>query len=181
MFDIDEFLTECVAARGETEPRLALREVLDRALRRPGDLGDTLPDLGPAGLSVLHAADDLTVAHVVWAPGMHFRPHNHETWACIGIFSGQEDNTFFRREGEGLVTSGGKAVRTGDVALLGDDTIHAVTNPLAVSTGAIHVYGGNIVTREGRSEWVEPSLDEIDYEFHHVHSTFESYANQAVA
>jgi predicted metal-dependent enzyme (double-stranded beta helix superfamily) len=73
---------------------------------------------------------------------MHFRPHNHEMWACIGIFGGQEDNTFYRRAGGGLVESGGRSLATGDVALMGDDTIHAVTNPLAASAGTIHIYGG---------------------------------------
>jgi predicted metal-dependent enzyme (double-stranded beta helix superfamily) len=179
MIDIDEFVKDCIAARAETQPQLAIRDILDRALQRPQDLAEALPDLGPAGIKPLHVADDLTVAHVVWAPGMHFRPHNHEMWACIGVFGGQEDNTFYRRAGYGLVESGGRSLQTGDVALLGDDTIHAVTNPLAASAGTIHVYGGNILTREGRSEWLEPSLEEIDYEFDNVRKTFEAYAAES--
>jgi predicted metal-dependent enzyme (double-stranded beta helix superfamily) len=179
MFDIDTFVTDCIAARAETQPRLAIRDVLDRALRRPQDVAGALPDIGHAGINALHLSDDLTVAHVVWAPGMHFRPHNHQMWACIGIFGGQEDNVFFRRVGDGLAESGGRSLRTGDVALLGDDTIHAVTNPLDVSAGTIHVYGGNIMTKAGRSEWLEPSLDEIEYEFDNVRKTFEAYAAEA--
>ncbi len=179
MFDIDEFVKDCIDARTESQPRLAIRDVLNRVMERPQDVIDGLPDIGAAGINPLYVSDDLTVAHVVWAPHMHFRPHNHEMWACIGIFGGQEDNVFYRRAEGALVESGGRSLRTGDVALLGDDTIHAVTNPLSVSAGTIHVYGGNILTREGRSEWVEPTLDEIDYEFDHVSKTFEAYAAQA--
>jgi predicted metal-dependent enzyme (double-stranded beta helix superfamily) len=92
-----------MAARAESQPRLAISEVLDRALQRPQDLAETLPDIGAAGINPLHMADDITVLQVVWAPGMHFRPDSHEMWACIGIFGGQEDNTFFRRRESDLV------------------------------------------------------------------------------
>ena len=46
----------------------------------------------------------------------------------------------------------------GDVALLGDDVIHSVTNPLTTCTAAIHVYGGNFFTRE-RSDWTMDTLE----------------------
>ena len=42
----------------------------------------------------------LTVLNVVWAPGMVLPPHDHRMWAAIGIYAGQEDNEFFRRDGE---------------------------------------------------------------------------------
>ena len=49
-------------------------------------------------------------------------------------------------------TSGGKELRVSDVCLLGDDTIHKVTNPTAQHTGAIHIYGGYLFAIE-RHEW----------------------------
>jgi predicted metal-dependent enzyme (double-stranded beta helix superfamily) len=108
-----------------------------------------------AGITLLHHADDLTVLHVVWAPGMSIYPHDHRMWAVIGIYEGQEDNAFFRRTAPRvptLIESGGKQLRTGDVAVLGDDTIHGVTNPLDHLTAAIHVYGGDFVNQP-RSQW----------------------------
>ncbi len=36
--------------------------------------------------------------------------------------------------------------------MLGDDTIHGVTNPLDRLTAAIHVYGGDFVNQP-RSQW----------------------------
>jgi predicted metal-dependent enzyme (double-stranded beta helix superfamily) len=174
MFDIDEFLSECVRAAEEREPRLAVKEVLERAVREPEGVAQALP-CTRAELVPLHVSDQLSVLKVVWAPGMSFRPHNHLMWAAIGLYGGQEDNTFYRRASEGIVVSGNRQLATGDVALLGDDTIHAVANPRRQFTGAIHVYGGDITRRPGRSEWDEDTGCEVDYDFKGVRRYFESF------
>ena len=162
MFDIDEFIDECRAAVGDTQPHRAVREVLERAVSEPVAVGDALtPSEG--GFTLLHHAPDLTVLHVVWAPGMRIFPHDHNMWAAIGIYAGQEDNEFFRRAGDGLTESGGRQLRESDVVLLGDDTIHAVTNPLNRLTAAIHVYGGDFVN-EPRSQWGPGPVEERPYD-----------------
>ena len=132
-----------------------------------------------AGITFLHRADELTILHVVWAPGMRLFPHDHRMWACIGIHDGREDNQFFRRseQGSGLVDSGGKRLDETDVVLLGDDTVHSVTNPLRVPTGAIHVYGGDFVAQP-RSQWVPPALTEQPYDVDVVNRVF-AEANDA--
>jgi predicted metal-dependent enzyme (double-stranded beta helix superfamily) len=172
MFDIDSFISDCLAARAETEPRRAIKEVLDRAMASPADVARALPT-ERAEVLPLHTSDELSVLKVVWAPGMSFRPHNHRMWAAIGLYGGQEDNTFYRRDGAGIVLSGGRVLRSGDVALLGDDTIHAVANPERTFTGAIHVYGGDITQRPGRSEWEEDTLEEVAYDFERVRRYFD--------
>ncbi len=91
----------------------------------------------------LYRSSALTVLRFVWPPAVELFPHDHRMWAAIGIYGGGEDNTFFRRVPEGLVVSGGKQLRAGDVALLGADVIHAVANPSRAYTAAIHVYGGD--------------------------------------
>jgi hypothetical protein len=40
MFDIDQFVGDCQAARNETEPRRAIREVLTRVEERPYDMDE---------------------------------------------------------------------------------------------------------------------------------------------
>ena len=154
MFDVDALVADCVAARAESEPRRATREVLERAVSEPGALADALqPREG--GLTLLHHAPDLTVIHIVWAPRMQLYPHDHRMWAAIGIYAGREDNAFFRRDPDTpgqLLDSGGKDLAAGDVIVLGDDVIHAVTNPDRKLTGAIHVYGGDFVNQP-RSQW----------------------------
>jgi predicted metal-dependent enzyme (double-stranded beta helix superfamily) len=154
MFAIDQFIADCRVARRESEPRLAVRDVVVRAVADPSAVGDVLrPD--SAGLTMLFHDEELTILNVVWAPHMSIHPHDHRMWAVIGIYAGQEDNAFFRRESPGartLVESGGKQLAERDVAVLGDDTIHGVTNPRDVLTAAIHVYGGDFVN-EPRSQW----------------------------
>jgi predicted metal-dependent enzyme (double-stranded beta helix superfamily) len=173
MFDIDTLINECLAARAETEPWQAIKAVLDRAMARPDGVAAALPATR-AEVTPLYTSDELSVLKAVWAPGMSFRPHNHLMWAAIGVYGGQEDNTFYRRVDDSIVMSGGKQLRPGDVTLLGDDTIHAVTNPTGRFTGAIHVYAGDITQRPGRSEWDEDTLDEVDYDFERVRRYFEA-------
>src|SRR5258708_808418 len=139
----DELVAECVDAVNEHDPRLAVRTVLERALA-DRQLADALAPPAP-GLNVLYNADDLTVINVVWPPLVSLFPHNRRMWAAIGIYGGREENTFYRRDGSAIVTSGGKEVAEGDVLLLGDDPIHSVDNPVRAYTGAIHVYGGDFI------------------------------------
>ncbi len=174
MFDLDEFLGQCLEAGAEGEPRLAIRDVLDRAMATPDDVADALtPTEG--GITLLHQSDDLTVLHVVWAPKMDIFPHDHRMWAAIGVYTGAEDNAFYRRRGAGertLTESGGKHLATGDVALLGADTIHSVSNPSDRLTGAIHIYGGDFVNQE-RSQWGPAlPLEERPYDIDEARARF---------
>jgi predicted metal-dependent enzyme (double-stranded beta helix superfamily) len=170
-FDLDAFLDDCRAASRDVQPRLAVREVVARAVAEPGAVAAALPPTR-AELVRLHVSDELTVLQVVWGPLMRIRPHDHRTWACIGIYAGQEDNSFFRRAPEGVVASGGRELAEKDVALLGEDTIHAVHNPKATLTAAIHVYGGNFFTLP-RSEFDPETLQEQPYD---VEATLASFA-----
>lgn len=178
MFDIDEFVSDCVAASQEATPIVAVREVLARTLARGGDVAASLGrDAG--GLELLHHRDDLTILNVVWAPRMAIYPHDHRMWAVIGIYGGAEDNTMYRRTPAGLVESGGKELRERDVFPIGSDAIHSVTNPSNRFTGAIHIYGGDFVNQE-RSQWDPDSLREEPYDSARVAQLFVD-ANAAAA
>jgi predicted metal-dependent enzyme (double-stranded beta helix superfamily) len=86
--------------------------------------------------------------------------HDHRMWAVIGIYSGREDNVFWRRlpsEGGKVEAAGAKALSTGDAEPLGHNIIHSVINPIRRLTGAIHVYGGDYFRAE-RSEWDPETL-----------------------
>jgi predicted metal-dependent enzyme (double-stranded beta helix superfamily) len=172
MFDLDELVNDCKDAITETQPRLAIKEVLERAMHQPGQIADVLPATR-AEIAPVYMSDGLTIIKAVWAPHMSFRPHNHLMWAAIGLYCGQEDNTLYRRDHATIVESGGRQLRTSDVILLGDDTIHAVANPLRTFTGAIHIYGGNLSQQPGRSEWDQTTFDEVDYDFDRVKQYFE--------
>jgi predicted metal-dependent enzyme (double-stranded beta helix superfamily) len=172
MFDVDALIADCRSAIADPDPRRAVKEVLERAVRQPDEVARALP-AERAEILPLFTSPELSVLKIVWAPGMHFRQHNHLMWAAIGLYGGAEDNAFFRRSATGLTPSGGRLLRTGDVVLLGDDTIHAVKNPGATFTGAIHVYGGDITSRPGRSEWDEDAGTEVPYDFERTRRYFE--------
>jgi predicted metal-dependent enzyme (double-stranded beta helix superfamily) len=162
MFDVDTFVSDCLAANTADQPRLAVKEVLDRAVSDPASVAAALPP-DRAQLTKLYVSDTLTVLQVVWGPGQRIRPHDHRTWATIGIYSGGEDNSFYRRADGGLAESGGRELRPKDVCLLGDDTIHAVHNPTGEFAGAIHIYGGDFFAIE-RSEFDPETFEERPYD-----------------
>jgi predicted metal-dependent enzyme (double-stranded beta helix superfamily) len=140
-----------------------VREVLARAVADPAAVMKTLGEPQRAEMKALYRSDDLTVLNVIWAPWMSLLPHNHRMWAVIGIYTGREDNIFWRRIADGagskVEAAGAKALCARDVAPLGADIIHSVTKPIPRLTGALHIYGGDFfgVTR---SEWDAETLVE---------------------
>ena len=167
MFDLDRFIEDCRAAVVEDPSHKAVREIVARAVAAPADIFGHFAPLAP-GVHKLYRADDLTILNVVWPPFMTIMPHDHRMWAVIGIYSGAEDNMYWRRQGDEpghtrIEAAGARALRTGDVEPLGRDIVHSVTNPIPRMTGAIHVYGGDFYGVE-RSEWDPQDLSERRYD-----------------
>ena len=178
MFDVDTLVADCQAVLGESEPLRAIREILERTLTNRSEVAEALAQ-PKGGLEFLYRGPELTVLTVTWAPSMVLPPHDHRMWAAIGVYTGQEDNTFYRRDKEqGLVTSGGKQLRENDIVLMGDDTIHSVANPRTHEfTGAIHVYNGDFVNQP-RSQWDPDTLEE---EPHDMAVTIAAFADANAA
>lgn len=164
MFDLDAFVAECEAALGERAPMLAVKELVERAVSDPSAMAEALPH---KGVTLLLQRPDLTVASVVIPAGLPLStsvPHDHLMWAVVGVYGGQEDNRFYRRAGATLDESGGRSLHVGDALAMGDDTIHAINNPLAhEALAALHVYGGDL-PNASRSMWAEPGCTEQPYD-----------------
>jgi predicted metal-dependent enzyme (double-stranded beta helix superfamily) len=163
MFTLDQFIADCRAALKEDASHKSVREVVARAVSDPGGVLKSLGEPRRAEMQTLYRAGDLTILNVIWAPWMTLLPHNHQMWAVIGIYTGREDNIFWRRvpgsrTGE-VEAAGARALREKDAEPLGRDIIHSVTNPILRLTGAIHVYGGDFFGVH-RSEWDAESLQE---------------------
>lgn len=164
MFDVERFLDECRAARAADATHRGVREVVARAVSRPQEVLRGLGEPRRAGIQTLHHSGELTVLNVVWAPRMTIFPHNHRMWAVIGIYTGREDNIFWRRLPAGRIeAAGAQALSEREAVPLGTDIIHSVTNPIPRLTGAIHVYGGDFFGVE-RSEWDAERLTEQRYD-----------------
>lgn len=163
MFDLDRLIADCLeSSRGASH--LAASEAMKHAFADPAGVMAALGKPEKAGITPLYRTGELTVLNVVWAPYATIRPHNHQTWAVIGIYDGREDNIFWRRREDGRIeAAGAKSLSTGDVTPLGKDVIHSVVNPIDRLTGAIHVYGGDFFTI-ARSEWDPETLTEGAYD-----------------
>jgi predicted metal-dependent enzyme (double-stranded beta helix superfamily) len=166
-FELDQFISDCRRARDADPSHRHVHEVVARAV---SDHRAILKELGEpkrAAIQKLYQSDTLTILNVVWGPKMTVMPHDHRMWAVIGVYSGREDNIFWRRVvgagGGKLEAAGAKALSTGDAEPLGHNIIHSVTNPIGRLTGAIHVYGGDFFRAE-RSEWDPETLLEERYD-----------------
>lgn len=167
VFDIDQFVVDCRTALAEHHPPLAVKEVVERALSRPDRLDAALGVPERGALSPLHRSESLTVLWVVWPPRVSLFPHDHRMWAVNGIYGGTEDNIFYRRRAERIVTSGGRQVGAGEVVVLGSEAIHSVANPHPGYTAAIHVYGGDYFGTP-RSRWDPKTLIESPFDAEQV-------------
>lgn len=163
MFDVDGFVAECQTARAESPSMLAVQEVLNRALAKPDEVATALR--AERGAAVLHRGDDLTILSIVVpSKSRQSLPHDHRMWAVVGVYEGREDNQFFRRSNRGLVESGRRSVGVSETLAMGDDTIHAVRNPLEHGAlAALHVYGGDLIGAD-RSMWTSLTGDEEPYD-----------------
>lgn len=170
--DLDQLVVDCLQVLDETRPQAALREVLQRAVSRPGDLAEALP--APRQQSVpIHVSDELTILQIVNEPGFVFHPHDHGSWSACAYYAGRERNTYYRRTPEGLVKSGGKEYGERDVMLMGADVIHGIENPLQSNNAALHVFAGNPFTATC-SQWDEATLTEAPFDIPYVMSVYPS-------
>jgi predicted metal-dependent enzyme (double-stranded beta helix superfamily) len=175
MFEVQRLVEDCRAALGKDAAHGAIREIVARAVSDPGSVLGALGEPQRAGIQPLHRSDTLTILNVIWAPHMTLPPHDHRMWAVIGIYTGREDNIFWRRapgDASKVEASGAKALCERDAEPLGHRIIHSVTNPIPRFTGAIHVYGGDFFGVL-RSEWDAESLVEGSWDTERTTRRFE--------
>jgi predicted metal-dependent enzyme (double-stranded beta helix superfamily) len=109
MFDLDQFIADCSAAAHADPTHKSVREVVARAVFERSAVVARLGEPKRAEVQKLHCSKELTILNVVWGPGMTIMPHNHLMWAVIGIYTGREDNIFWRLipEGAGKIEAAG--------------------------------------------------------------------------
>lgn len=177
MFQKERFVEDCKLAVGEGQK--AVRELVLEAVADPSGIVSELGEPTKAGVYPVYHAADLTVINFVWAPCMTLLPHNHNMFAVIGIYSGREDNVFWRRidAGDGtrpgIEAAGADSMGPGQVATLGRDIIHSVANPITKLSSAIHVYGGDFFNPpKPRSQWDHETLAEQPWDMDNTRAVF---------
>lgn len=166
MFDLEAFIEACKRlVREPHAPKLAL-ELMRDVVADGAAVAKAVTPL-QAGANALDAplfrSSELTILNATLRPGLVTIPHDHGMWAAIGIYEGEEANTFYRRTAGGLEESNRRAVHAGEAILLGEEVIHAIENPLATQTFGLHVYGGDLLAAR-RSMWDPASGREQPYE-----------------
>ena len=183
MFDLDQFVVDCRAARAADGSSKTICEVVRRAVSDPTGLLKALGEPDRARIGELYRSDELTILNVVWAPHMMIMPHNHHMLAIIGVYGGREDNIFWRRipnaDGAQIEAAGARSLSVKEAHPLGYDIIHSVTNPTSKFTAAIHVYGGDFFAAH-RSEWDPETLHEQPSDGERARQLFEE-ANRRYA
>ena len=164
-FSVDAFLDDLHGACADASARHAVRDVVARAVSDPVALEQAFGPLVRGQSTALFRSDDLLVLHIVWPPEISVAPHEHNLWAVMGIYRGVEDNTFFRRTEDGRIERHGTVrLEPRDTRIMGEDAIHAVDVPTLAPTGAIHVYGGDLITVE-RSEFDPVTGAELPFDW----------------
>ena len=166
MFDLDDFIASCRRFVGDPN---GARRVLDLMRSVVGNAEGIKKVVAPneSGQAILDVpvfrSAELTILNVTLYPHFASPPHDHRMWAVVGIYEGQENNTFYRSSGKQLDEVNRREVRAGDAILLGSDVIHAIENPLSSTTLGLHVYGGDLVAAK-RSMWEPRSYQELSYD-----------------
>ena len=172
MFESNRFIQDCCDGLREANAHAALREIVARGVSEPRQILRSLGEPKLSGIETLYRSETLTILNVLWGPGMSLYPHDHRMWAVIGIYSGREDNAFYRRSESGLSPHSIKTLNIKETIPLGEAVIHAVTNPLDQITAAIHVYGGDFFAT-ARSEWDPQTFQERPFDIEHARQVFE--------
>jgi predicted metal-dependent enzyme (double-stranded beta helix superfamily) len=97
--------------------------------------------------------DDLTIYHLAFPPMLFGVPHDHASWAVIGVYSGAEAFSIYEETNAGLVTVGRQVIAAPEVAILPPELIHDIENPGEAVSGSIHVYANRHFDMPTRRLW----------------------------
>ena len=174
-FDVDQFVADCLDAWGEGGAE-AVKEVLERTLTRCAAVRDCFGEPTRAGLQVLYPGPELVVENMVWAPGMSYPAHNHNTPVMTGVYAGLEVNDFFHKLGPTvrLAKTDTVGIGEGEAVLMAHDAIHRIENPNRRRfTGAFHIYIGDYL-HSSRSIWYPDDASEAPASFALTKDIFEA-------
>jgi len=167
---LDSFVEACKPL-ARTRDHEAVSRLLEDLITTAG-FADSIPaftdlETSPLGWTlggehVCHKSDELTVMILDTLPGVLQPPHDHEMHAIIGVFEGREDQRFFARSADGVTPAAGRPLEAGDVMVLGERAIHAISSPEGQPARAIHVYFGDIYAID-RSLFHPDTLEPLPY------------------
>ncbi|CAG0970445.1 cysteine dioxygenase [Methanosarcinales archaeon] len=103
--------------------------------------------------NLIYMPDDkiFSVIGGVFLPGQATPIHDHFTWALIGMYEGEERESYYRRMDDGsnpkiaIIKKASERInKKGHVTVLGKTGIHRIENVSDKSSLSVHVYGLDI-------------------------------------
>jgi predicted metal-dependent enzyme (double-stranded beta helix superfamily) len=156
MASVAELVARCLAAARTDHPIDAVRDVLQDVVARPAlwqaMFEREVHQTDHRGISELHEDARLTITHVALDPDFVSGVHDHGIPALIAVYSGQEDNTFYRLADGVPVADRHTAVVAPDILFMATEDIHHIENRLAEPLRAVHIYFGSLPNAV-RSAW----------------------------
>jgi predicted metal-dependent enzyme (double-stranded beta helix superfamily) len=158
---MNQFITdseEVVAnASGEANTLRSLKPLLQLLLQAEISERVFIPRDDKYAMNLIHMPKDqsFSVIGAVWQPKQTTPIHDHLTWALVGVYEGEEEETLYRRIDDGadpkiarLERVSQRVNRKGDISVLSSAGIHRVDNPKNIPARSIHVYGRDIGSTE---------------------------------
>lgn len=168
---LGEFIEACVRL-SSTGDHAAASRLLGALIRDHEAMAATLSHFDSTATSepgwtlgrehIYYSSSELTIAVIETLPGILQPPHDHTMHAIIGVFEGREDQRFFSRTADGVVPLSSRSVVAGEVIVLGERAIHAISSPNGETARAIHVYFGDIYAVK-RSVYHPESFERYDF------------------
>ncbi len=139
----------------ESEILQRAKPLLEEMLRNPDSMPQEAfkPRKDRFANNLIYMPDDkiFSVMGGIWLPGQATPIHDHLTWALIGIYDGEEHESFYRRMDDGsdpkvavLKKVNERKNKKGHVTVLGKDGIHRIENVSDKPSLSVHVYGLDI-------------------------------------
>ncbi len=144
-FSFETMVQDLRACVGSPDPQVAIRTFLEELVQNSAPLlaaSDQLSD--PETLFFEDA--DLSIWHCRFQPGTIMPPHEHLLPVFIACYAGEEKSILYQAGDAGLEHISDLSASAGDVILLDQDAIHAVTAEGTHPSEAIHVYLGPLMT-----------------------------------
>jgi predicted metal-dependent enzyme (double-stranded beta helix superfamily) len=140
--------------RSPSDPRVQLQQIVP-LVRRLLDEASWLAVMPivpnpETGWEVITLYDEpmfpLTVQMVAWAPGTESPIHNHACWGLVALLSGEEQNTFWRREAtpelpDRITQVGSHQLQAGEIITFLPDAIHQIQALGDRPTISFNLYG----------------------------------------
>lgn len=166
--DLALFLAACQAARPyENWPERiaeAMRRLIAEAPQLAQELRGDIAASDTKGIAVYAQGPELTIYAVEGTGGLRSAPHDHATTAVVGLIEGSEGYRTWRREGAHLAEGPRVRVSAGQVAVMGEETVHSMWCEPGESGLSLHAYGNSHFDVIERRQWDPHTLREEPFD-----------------